>query len=289
MNIDKISKLLAMAENASTPAEAELFFEKAQRLASLGSIELAEARQHAAKKTQRETPVTEHVTVGAPRQHVNKPLVKLFLAIADSNDIRMNVAHDSTYVILFGFPSDIEVAKLLWENIAVQMVRFADAYIREGSWRTETVQRVKTVTYTDGWGRTRKEERWGVHPLTAQSARASFYDGFINSVRRRLADARASEVQEKEEAWKQEKREMESSGASNVQQEAVESPTAIALRGKEVEVVDFYKSTSKAKGTWRGGRSTNYSSSSYSRGREDGQKARLSSAKGIGDKKKIGA
>ena len=44
--LDTLSKLLNQAENAATPEEAEAFFAKAQELATLHAISLAEARAH---------------------------------------------------------------------------------------------------------------------------------------------------------------------------------------------------------------------------------------------------
>ena len=54
--LDKVSKLLAKAENAGTPEEADAFMAKAMELATINNIDLAIARQHQAKKELAEEP-----------------------------------------------------------------------------------------------------------------------------------------------------------------------------------------------------------------------------------------
>ncbi|MCV7165746.1 hypothetical protein H7I75_16090, partial [Mycobacterium stomatepiae] len=52
--------------------------------------------------------------------------------------------------------------------------------------------------------------------------------------------------------------------------------TAIALRNKELELQDFYRGTSKARGTWRANRaSAGYSSAARRAGDRAGRRARL--------------
>ena len=282
--LEKIGKLLAAAEGAKTQAEAEAFFEKAQALASVHAITLAEAAMFSESKQKRETPIRETVTVGKSGAHVNRHLVWLMSGIAAANDVKMNIAYNSTFVVLFGMPSDIEVCKLLWTNIATQMVRLGDGYIREGSWRGETVYRPKRVKTYWGW-----DEEWANRPITAQSARASYYQGFTNSVGERLSAQRAKAVKEREEHW-HETADVQAENVTTSDDGKSLSRTALAIREKELAVKEFYDEKSDARGSWKGRGSTSFSSSGYSRGAKDGSNVNLSGAKSVsGAKARIGA
>ena len=166
--IQKISKLLALAQGASTQAEAEACFAKAQALAAAHSISLAEA-EHLNKSPAKQQPIHRTITIGLPRRRANKHLVNLMEAIAASNDVKMNIAHNSTYVVMYGYPSDIDMCEQLWIQIAQRMVQFADQFLRD-------------VT------------------TNKQVARSSYYVGFIRIMRRRLAESRAAAVARAEAA-----------------------------------------------------------------------------------------
>ena len=209
--IQKISKLLALAQGASTPAEAEACFAKAQALATANSISLAEARL-IAKPEVVEQPIHRTLTIGLPRKRANKHLVNLMHAIAVSNDVEMNIAHNSTYVVMFGFPTDIDVCEELWIQIAQRMVQFADAFLRD-------VQTNKQV------------------------ARSSYYEGFITTLRPRLATARTEAVMCAATTY-----ESRSQAADPI------GNTTLALRNKSATVTDYYKTNSSARGSWGGDR-----------------------------------
>ena len=54
--------------------------------------------------------------------------------------------------------------------------------------------------------------------------------------------------------------------------------TAVALRNKEIELRDYYRTASKARGTWQASRATaGYSSSARRAGDRAGKRARLGS------------
>ena len=147
--LDRLSKILNQAENASTEAEAEAFFARAQQLATRYSIDLAVARQHTAKQQKRETPETRHVRVGKPRERGNAEKVQLFSAIAGANDVRIDIARDSTIVFPYGFPSDLDVVEALFAHLSVQMVTAAGAYLKRGDYladiRTRVVKKQRWV------------------------------------------------------------------------------------------------------------------------------------------------
>lgn len=242
--LEMLSKLLNQAENAATEAEAEAFFAKAQELATLHAISLAEARAHAANSQRREQPTHEQITIGQPRQHVNSHLCLLSAAIGEANSLRTNVAANNTYIIWFGLPSDIEKATLLLHSIAHQMVRTADAFIRGRSWEND-----------------RDPHRGG--RITPQKARKSYYTAYVHTISERLAAARRSAEHEYD------------------RRTSAES-AALVLRGKEVEVRQYYEQTSTARGVWRGDRRSVASATAVGAGRSDAGKARLESSRQIG-------
>jgi hypothetical protein len=99
----------------------------------------------------------------------------------------------------------------------------------------------------------------GAHrPTPTITARLNFQLAFGTRVGQRLAEAREQERQEV----------AEDRGRA--------SGTAIALRDKEVELRDHYRSASKARGTWQAHRaSAGYSSAARRAGDRAGRRARL--------------
>jgi hypothetical protein len=271
--LDKLAKILAQAENASTPEEAATYMKKAQSLATLGSIDLAVARQHTAKKEQREQPTHKHITIGQPRKNNNARLVNLFLAIADNNDVKCNIAMNSTFVIAFGMPSDIEVVEVLYASLLYQMTESANAWLKTGEYKQEKV--LRQVTKRDAWGKYKDlEER----PMDGRTARANFYDAFTRRISSRLWSAR----QEALEAAKENIYTLPTTGDNGVEYE-IEVTAELVLFDKKKEVGAYYEKASTAKGSWKGASSTsNYSSAARTAGDNAGRSARLSSAKAIG-------
>lgn len=243
--LETLSKLLNQAENAATDAEAEAFFAKAQELATLHAISLAEARAHTQRSQRREQPTHEQIVIGQPRQHVNSHLCLLAVAIGEANSLRTNIASNNTYIIWFGLPSDIETATMLLHSVAHQMVRSADAFVRGRTWVTE-----------------RDFENHGA-AMTAQKARKSYYSAYVPVIGHRLLTARKQAVTKYD-------RTTPGGGA------------ALVLRNKELEVRDYYDSTSTARGSWRGTRRSYSSTQAVQTARSDAQSARLEAAREIG-------
>lgn len=160
--LEKVGKLLRHAEGASTEAEREAFFTKAQELASMHSIELAVARAAHAEGEAAHTPTFESVRLGHRGQPSNVRLIQLMLAVARANDLRCSIRQDNTGVTLYGFAGDIDVTQMLYVSLAVQMVADADAYIRSGAHR----------------------------PVHGRTARAAFYEGWTHRIGQRLHEAR---------------------------------------------------------------------------------------------------
>lgn len=243
--LETLSKLLNQAENAATDAEAEAFFAKAQELATLHAISLADARAHTQRSQRREQPTHEQVGIGQPRQHVNSHLCLLSVAIGEANSLRTNIASNNTYIIWFGLPSDIETATMLLHSVAHQMVRSADAFVRGRTWVTEP-----------------DLENHGV-AMTAQKARKSYYSAYVPVIGQRLMAAR-----------KQAEAEYDRTTAGG--------GAALVLRGKELEVRDYYDQASTARGVWRGTRSSFSSGRAVRTARSDAQSARLEPSREIG-------
>lgn len=239
--LDKISKVLAQAEGTDNEHEADAFLAHAQRLATTHSIDLALARRHTAKKQARETPIQRTITIGESRAMGNTRLIELFHAVARNNDVTINIAHNSTHVVAFGFPSDVEVVEAIYGHLAYQMVESATKWLRTGEFRGETVWNERTVTWK---------------PANAKTARLSFYDAFIARVHSRMTEARMA-------AEKQ------------TTPTRSESSTSLVLADKRAEVADFYKENSNARGSWRGSRSASTSTSGRRAGDAAGREARL--------------
>lgn len=277
-----VAKLLNQAENAATEAEASTFMAKAQTLATDHSVDLAIARQVTAKAEQREQPEVRNISVGPRGAKGNAKKVRLISAIAGVNSVTLNIFHDSHGVIAYGFPSDIDMVEALYNSLVVQMTSAGDAYIKSGEYKKETttvVRKVKVGQYYtfQGW-RNEYDREVVTKPVDGRVARASFYDGFTSRIRHRLQMA-ANEAIETYDARHQE----EVTDESGVKPVGFDSApgAALALVQKEVEVRDFYKAKSTARGSWRGGSSSGHSSHGTSAGRAAGDRARLSSTKAL--------
>jgi hypothetical protein len=154
--------------------------------------------------------------------------VQLFVVIAAANDVKCDVASNSTFVYAYGFAEDIDASHALYVSLVLQMVKASEAYIASGAHR----------------------------PTPTITARLNFQLAFGARIGQRLSQAR-------EEA----------------QQEATEDlrpGTAIALRDKDIELKDFYRQASQARGTWRATSATaGYSSAARRAGDRAGRRARL--------------
>jgi hypothetical protein len=239
-NLIRIGNLLRQAEGTDNPHEAEAFTEAAQRLATIAAIDLEVARAAAAQRDKAATPITRMIQIGDKGKRGLRTYVALFCAIARSNDVTVDIAHNSTYVIAYGYDTDIEVVELLYSSLVVQMVSACDLWLAEGTWRNQTVNRL--VTTRDPWFGTTKQ--WVSKPLTKVTARLEFQTQFSQRIETRLHEARDAAISE----------------ADTASEAAGETSTALVLKDKAVAIHDFYTKNSKARGRWRGGNTTSYSS-----------------------------
>lgn len=282
--LEKVGLLLKQAEGASTEAEASTFMDKAYALAGSHRIDLALARQAIAHREKREEPTSKSIYWGAlGTKNTKKHLVTLFSAIASANDLKNDIKANSSGVTLYGFPSDMEVAELLFASLAVQMVEAGDAYVRSGVFKNETMRRQKRVPnpyYNGGyWSEPKTIVKWGDYPVDGRTARANFYQGFISRVSSRLRDAKRDA-----EALAQSEQDAAYVAAPVADIEPEKTGVSLVLFKKAEEVKAHYKATSTAKGSWSG-YSGGRSSTSRSAGSAAGSVARLSAQQAIGGAK----
>lgn len=261
--LTRIGGLLRQAESTENEHEAEAFMAAAQRLATRSSIDLAVARSHVANRERRPVPVQRVIPIGEPGKKGLRTYVQLFVAIASANDVRCDVARTSTQVYAYGFDTDIDTCEALYTSLLVQMVRASDQYIKSGAYKSGTVEKVVTETR---WGR-RVRKRVQA-PVAAVTARLNFQMAFAARIGRRLAEVKS---------------EVETEAVRTDTAEATSTSTVLALRNKEIELVDFYKQTSEARGTWRGPEaSAGYSSAARRAGDRAGRAARLGTSSELG-------
>lgn len=251
--LDRISALLAKAERTDNEAEAEAYLMKAQQLATLASVDLAVARARIARREARQQPESRTTTIGEKGRRANPHLISLFVAIAHANDAQVDVAANSTYVIGYGMPADLDVLETIFASLAVHMVHSAQAFVTWRSWAGET--------YVAATSRGLRRER---RPHTAQTARAAFYKAFVARISERLERARAEALDR-----------VMHDRASQVDVEP--GGGAMVLRQKAHEVRSFHASASSARGSWTGysGGVRAASGSAADAGRSAASRARL--------------
>lgn len=241
--LDKIGKLLAQAEGTSNEHEAEAFVSRAQELATTYAVdlELARARQAARRLRPADEAFEQRtVTVGEKGRRGNRQLVLLYLVVAQANDVMVNVAQDSTFVLGFGHAEDLDVVERLWASLATQMAGAAARRLRAGEHR---VARAPAVSW-----------------------RLSFYEGWLHAVQERLAKARERALAQHAPAPADAASPAAGSGQS----------AALVLRAKAERVREFHDRESQARGSWRGARSDRQvHGSAWRAGEKDGRLARL--------------
>jgi hypothetical protein len=173
------------------------------------------------------------------------------------------VASNSTFVIVYGMPGDLDAIEALYGSVAVQMTTSAQAWLATGVWKGETY--VSSTRTMGGLRRLRK-------PHTAQTARASFYRAYVTRIGERMEQAKAEVVADV---------------ASTVVEGA--GTGALVLREKSAEVKAFHRSSSEASGTWGGysGGVRGDKGAASQAGRAAASRARLGAQREIGGKGEI--
>lgn len=128
----RISALLRKAENTDNQHEAEAYMAAAQRLATTTSIDLAVARAHAATRSKAQEPTQRTVTIGTAGSRGLRTYVQLFVVIAAANDVKCDVASNSTFVYAYGFAEDVDATHALYAGLVGQMVKASKDYLATG-------------------------------------------------------------------------------------------------------------------------------------------------------------
>jgi hypothetical protein len=238
----RISALLDKADRTENAFEAEAYVLKAQELATIASINIAAARM---RTPEQRDPITRTIIIGEKGRRANQHLIALFVAVAHANSAQVDVASDSTYVIGYGMPGDLDMVEAVFAAISVQMVASATTYIGSGVWREES--------YLVRGARSSRKS------FTAQTARAAFYRAYVERIGERLQQARQE-------------------GIDHSDRDRGETPGAgaLVLRDSERKVREFHCRTSQARGAWRGySGGARPSGSAGAQGRAAASRARL--------------
>ena len=131
----RIAALLRQAEGTDNQHEAEAFMAAAQRLATATSIDLALARAHSAQRSRAQSPVQRTITIGDPGTKGLRTYVQLFVVIGLANDVKCDVASNSTFVYAYGFAEDVDATHALYSSLVLQMVKASQAYIASDAHR----------------------------------------------------------------------------------------------------------------------------------------------------------
>src|SRR5260370_39086600 len=106
----RIAALLRQAEGTDNAHEADAFMTAAQRLATAASIDLAGARSHATNRSAAQAPTQRTVTIGTAGSKGLRTYVQLFVLIATANDVRCDIASDSTLLYAYGVAADMDAS-----------------------------------------------------------------------------------------------------------------------------------------------------------------------------------
>lgn len=262
----RIGALLRKAENTDNEHEAEAYMTAAQKLATEYRIDLELARLAHDSRQAPPVPTSKQIKLGTSGKRGLFTYVILFQAIAEANGVSIDIARNSTYVIAYGFDTDIDTVEMLYNSLIVQMVHASDAFIRSGAHRQEEVEKLVTRRNkaVDRFGNTYTHtyQEWAIVPVATTTARISFQKAFAQRIFIRLQEAKWSALREAGKA---------SSGAE------------LVLVGRDQAVEVYYKATTKARGKYRGGQGVTAESALGQRAGDDaGRSARLGQQRSIG-------
>lgn len=261
--VSKIAALCRKAESTDSPHEAEAFMAGAQRLATLAAIDLQVARSYRPPHERPRSLVVESVVIGPKRKVGLRTYVRLFVAVARPNDVRVTVASDNTRVFAHGYEHDVAVLRCLYPSVLVQMVVASDSYVRSGSWRGGH--------YTDRHGIRRE--------VTARQARISFQESYAETIEKRLLAAREDVIRGFE-------------GSADAHDHIVAPASSrkralgraqLALVDKSAEVERFFRSKVATRAAWR--QAVAVSGRAARAGSAAGRKATLSSPNALASSK----
>ncbi|GAB7070377.1 DUF2786 domain-containing protein [Mycobacterium hodleri] len=254
-----------MAEGSDNEAERDAFMVRAQELSTLYSISLATARAHDTKKRNATTPLTRVVSIGERGKHGLKNYVELICEIARANNTKLTIAHNSTFVTLYGFVEDIDLTITLYGSLLGQMVAASERWLATGAYKTE--MDLREVTRRDAFGRSYKDFDYA--PVPKQTARAIFQVAFADRIGTRLQTAQKDTTAQ----------------AITADEQSGTASTALVLAEKTRQVEKFYQDNNDARGHYKGVSMTGWSESAHQAGRKAADSARLHRSTEIGTPK----
>jgi hypothetical protein len=170
--LEKIAAILNKAENTDNPHEREAFQAAAEKMAARNAIDLEVARQHTTDKNAKQAPIAENIVLGEKGERLVKSRINLFVKIGLEHGLRIYVHGDGISIDAFGMPSDIEMVKMFYAVLVVQMTEAGNEFISSGEYRR-------------------------IDPkANAQVARSEFYDAFANKIGLRMREIRWREERE---------------------------------------------------------------------------------------------
>lgn len=264
-----IGKLLTKAESTSSPAEAEALLVKAQHLATRHAIDLGRARLEAAGAV-REIVEERTVTIGRPRQPHLVVLRRLYVAVAEVNDVTVLLRGTEAVLHPIGVASDLDTTHALYLSLAAQLRQATEAWLVSD------------------------ERPAGLHTT---SARNFFGHGFVNRITGRLRQARDEAIAQAlaEERERDEAQAASGPGeagvhpgrstasSSKAQPSTALSSTSLVLQSKADEVAGFIAANYGRVGTrsTRAGRSQAGAGSAMRAGGRAADRAHLRASRPI--------
>jgi len=222
--IRRVGALLAKAQATTSAEEAEAYLAKAALVAQRHSVDLAVASM--ARGSQPESPTHRMLTIGPPRRTLNKLLVTLLVSIARAWPVRVDIGPGSTFVLVYGLPADLDQVESVFATASSLMATRAHEHVKSGRWRGTTYRPPGSPTD---------------RPVTSSVARNAFCMGFIDRLGQKVR-----------EAAHQARSFAPESGGSPDLDGADRARAELALRTRELAVADYHRSTSRARGSWRG-------------------------------------
>ena len=222
--VRRVAALLAKAEGTANADEAEAYLAKAALVAQRHSVDMAVAAMSA--EDRRQEPTHRMLTIGEPRKRLNKMLISLLVNIARAWAVRVDIGHGSTYALVYGMPADLDRVESVFSTASSMMLSRAQAHVRSGTWQGTTY---------------RPPEGGGPRPVTGAVARNAFILGFISRLGRNLEEA--SRAARAGAAQPGDNPRAGASGAARVE---------VALRARDLAVTEYHRTSSRARGTWRG-------------------------------------
>ncbi|GAC1527445.1 MAG: DUF2786 domain-containing protein [Marmoricola sp.] len=283
--LNRIAALLAQAEGTTNEVEADAYLATAQTLATLAAVDLEVARAHQKDKTKREQPIIKQIVVAGKTyngytgrgkvQNNAAEYCRLFMDIGNVNDLAFDIASDSTYVIAYGMPSDIEVTEALYASLVVQMKTAVDTAIKAGKHKEDGEEKVWDDRIWD----------YRIQRPDARRFKTSFYRSFTARIGARLQAAKVAAVREIEAGKSFDLIDTDTEITTPV---TASTETGLVLKAKADEVRAFRAAKTNAKGSWKGGSARSTSIAGLRSGREAGDSARLGAPKQIGNRTALG-